>query len=224
VHDAIANVTSDAQAVADWAKDHGLEINLNKTSVMLLGTNSKLKMIQRESLPSIIVNGVALPYTDSSKCLGLHVSNYCSIVLTDATYDNNRKLQTAMNSAIRFIYNLKRDEHISPHRRNLGWLSIKSRRIYYLSCFFYKLLDVNKPCYLRELFVDITGVRRADRLAAKRNNVKFTMPKFLTTSFEYSFVVSSIRLWEELPSEIVYASSIEIFKNKLYDYLFNLDV
>ncbi|XP_044576898.1 dystrobrevin beta isoform X2 [Cotesia glomerata] len=78
VHDAIANVTSDAQAVADWAKDHGLEINLNKTSVMLLGTNSKLKMIQRETLPPIIVNSVALPYADSSKCLGLHVSSNLS--------------------------------------------------------------------------------------------------------------------------------------------------
>lgn len=183
LHDAVPNVTSDAQAVADWVKDHGLEINLNKTTVMILGINSKLKMIHRESLPPIIVNGIPLPYTDSTKCLGLHVSSnlswnlhvsktvstinsalyslklrkniystdikrllvsatilplidYCSIVLSDATYDNNRKLQTAMNSAIRFIYNLKRDEYISPYRHNLGWLSIKSRRIYYLSCFF----------------------------------------------------------------------------------------
>lgn len=271
LHEAVRQITVDAQAVADWARDNGLEINLQKTKSMILGTGSRLKMLQREKIPHVVVDGTILPYTDSTKCLGLHISSnlswnshisktvskinsslyslklrkniytvdirrllvsatilplidYCSIALTSSTLENNRKLQCALNSAVRFVFNLKRDEHVTPFRRELGWLSVKSRRTYYLCCYFYKLLSVSKPSYLRELFVEDVDVRRSDRLAAKKNNVTFKIPNFTTTHYEFSFVVTAIRLWEELPTEVINASSIEIFKNKVYDYLFNLDL
>ncbi|CAG5073672.1 Protein of unknown function [Cotesia congregata] len=154
----------------------------------------------------------------------LPLIDYCSIVLSNSIYDNDQKLQRSLNSAIRFIFNLKRDKHITPYRRELGWLSVKSRRIYYISCYFYKLLDIGKPCYLRELFIEDPNLRRSERLAAKRNNISFVMPYFSTTQYELSFVVTVIRLWEELPADIIDEStSIESFKNKIYDHLFNLD-
>ncbi|CAG5084030.1 Protein of unknown function, partial [Cotesia congregata] len=156
--------------IADWAKDHGLQVNLNKTKSLIIGSNSKLKSLNIDSLPPIIINNVPLPYVSQTKCLGLSLNNdllwknyvsqtvrkvnaalytlktrmniyttairkllvtatilllidYCTVVLIDATADNNLKLQRALNSSIRFIYNLKRDEHITPYRRKLNWLS-----------------------------------------------------------------------------------------------------
>ncbi|XP_044584493.1 uncharacterized protein LOC123264994 [Cotesia glomerata] len=269
LHEAIRLINVDAQAVADWARENGLEVNL-KTKAMLLGSNNRVKSLIREGLPPIIIDSVTLPYTDSAKCLGLHLSSdlswnfhvvktvskinstlyslklrkniytanikkllvsatilplidYCIIVLTNSLYENDRKLQRSLNSAIRFIFHLKRDEHITPYRRELGWLSIKSRRIYYVACYFYKLLDIEKPCYLRDLFCKDLTVKHSERLAAKKNS-SFKMPNFATTHYEYSFVVTVIRLWDELPVDIVNSSSLEIFKNKLFDYLFNLDI
>ncbi|CAD6222023.1 GSCOCG00005289001-RA-CDS, partial [Cotesia congregata] len=181
-------VTIDAQGIADWAKDHGLQVNLNKTKSLIIGSNSKLKSLNIDSLPPIIINNVPLPYVSQTKCLGLSLNNdllwknyvsqtvrkvnaalytlktrmniyttairkllvtatilllidYCTVVLIDATADNNLKLQRALNSSIRFIYNLKRDEHITPYRRKLNWLSVKSRRLYYLITYYYKLLQ-----------------------------------------------------------------------------------
>ncbi|XP_074101784.1 uncharacterized protein LOC141529211 [Cotesia typhae] len=60
LHDAIRQITTDAQAVANWAKDNGLEINVNKTKAMLLGSSGKLKSIQQNFLPPIIVNDDSL--------------------------------------------------------------------------------------------------------------------------------------------------------------------
>ncbi|CAG5096483.1 Protein of unknown function [Cotesia congregata] len=127
--DAIGQITIDAQFFADWVSDNDLDVILNKTKAMILGSSKNLRLIQQEFLSPIIINGV--------------------------------------------------------------------------------LLFIGKPSYLRELFVDDDdNVRRSDRLAAKKNNVIFRIPSF-TINYEYSFVITVIRLWHELPSDIVNASSLE---------------
>ncbi|CAG5079180.1 Protein of unknown function [Cotesia congregata] len=87
------------------------------------------------------------------------------------------------------------------------------------------------PYHTRMTFKEIVfvlnedlSVRRSERLAAKKNNILFKFPNFSTTQYESSFVITVIRLWEELPEDIINSSSLEVFKNKIFDYLFNLDV
>ncbi|CAG5100599.1 Protein of unknown function [Cotesia congregata] len=155
--------------VADWARDHGLEINFTKTKATILCSNSKLKKLEDLDLLPIVVNGVIIPYVNYTKCLGIQLSrnlswnyhvtqivskvnsalhclnvrknifstpirkllvlatilpfvDYCSVVLVDSTSDNNLKLQRAINCSIRFMFNLKKDEHITPFRRELSCL------------------------------------------------------------------------------------------------------
>ncbi|CAG5093392.1 Protein of unknown function [Cotesia congregata] len=225
VTEAIRLVTIDAQGIADWAKDHGLQVNLNKTKSLIIGSNSKLKSLNIDSLPPIIINNVPLPYVSQTKCLGLSLNNdllwknyvsqtvrkvnaalytlksrkniyttairkllvtatilplidYCTVVLIDATADNNLKLQRALNSSIRFIYNLKRDEHITPYRR--------------------------KPSYLRELFVE-DEARRSERLAIKTNNLYYEM--FAENSLTSSYLMDS-RGWLAVVSWVGWLSVV----------------
>ncbi|XP_074114245.1 uncharacterized protein LOC141537263 [Cotesia typhae] len=79
--------------------------------------------------------------------------------------------------------------HISPYRKDLGWLSVKYRRMYFMTCLLYKLLSVGKPNYLRNLFVEEADVRRSDRLATKKHT-SFELPRFTTTYLEHSFLVT----------------------------------
>ncbi|CAG5073958.1 Protein of unknown function [Cotesia congregata] len=79
-----------------------------------------------------------------------------------------------------------------------------------------------KPSYLRELFVE-DEAKRSERLAIKTNNVNFELPNFSTNYLENSFVVTTIRLWQNLPAEIANASSLEVFKTKIYDYFLELE-
>ncbi|CAG5100694.1 Protein of unknown function [Cotesia congregata] len=169
------------------------------------------KNIFTKELRKILVTATILPLLD-----------YCSAVLVDATAEKDRKLQHALNASIRFIFDLRRDVHISPYRKDLSWLSVKYRRMYFMTCLLYKLLSVGKPNYLRNLFVKEADIRRSDRLAAKKHT-SFELPRFTKTYLEHSFLVIVIRVWEELPSDIVNSDSLEVFRNKVFDYFLELD-
>ncbi|CAG5089241.1 Protein of unknown function [Cotesia congregata] len=140
--------------------------------------------------------------------------DYCCLILIGSTAENDLKLQRAINSAIRFIFKLKCDKHITPHRRELKWLSINSRRTYFLATYFYKLLSSGKPNYSRDLF-NVDESRRSERLAIKDNNVNLLIPNYNTSFLESSFIISAIRLWQKLPPEILNATSLKVFKKKL---------
>ena len=57
--------------------------------------------------------------------------DYCCLVFNDLTNEMNTKLQQLINCGIRFIFDrIRRDVHISPYRRSLGWLSVRSRLWY----------------------------------------------------------------------------------------------
>ncbi|CAG5078932.1 Protein of unknown function, partial [Cotesia congregata] len=148
--------------------------------------------------------------------------DYCSVVLVDSNVDTDLKLQRAINSIIRYIFSLKQDEHITPYRQKLNWLSIKKRRVYFLATFFYKLLHTGQPSYLRELFVEDSS-RRSQRLAEKINNVNFEIPNYTSSFYENSFVVSVIRLWQNLPTNLINSSSLDCFKPARLDHLLKSD-
>ncbi|CAG5100602.1 Protein of unknown function [Cotesia congregata] len=151
-NEAIRQITVDAQSVGDWASENGLEVNLSKTKVMILGSSKNLWLMKQELLSSIVINGTEIPFSESAKCLGLHITNTLS-------------------------WNL----HVS------------------------KVLKTEENIYT----LDIR--RRSDRLAILRNDVNFKIPNFTTTLYEGAFVVTAIRLWQNLPPEIVNASSLDLF-------------
>ncbi|CAG5101668.1 Protein of unknown function [Cotesia congregata] len=94
---------------------------------------------------------------------------------------------------------------------SLNWLTIKSKRSYNLACFFYKLINSGEPKLLRDLFIDESpDIRRSDRLATKYNNNSFT--------------VTAIRLWRDLPADIINALSLETFKIKAFEFLKHLEL
>jgi len=51
--------------------------------------------------------------------------DYCCLVYHNLTAELNIKLQQLINCCIRFIYNLRRDVHITPYGHQLKWLSVK---------------------------------------------------------------------------------------------------
>ena len=53
------------------------------------------------------------------------ILDYCCSVYNDLTDELNTKLQQLINCGIRFIFDLRRDVHISPFRRSLGWLTVR---------------------------------------------------------------------------------------------------
>lgn len=123
--------------------------------------------------------------------------------------EHNLRLYRAINSCIRFIYNVKADEHITLYYEKLKWFKIDSRRAYFVGCLLYKILQTKQPSLLHSNFncKDITS----DRVTRAPKDI-LIQPQCRTELFKRSFRLSSARLWNGLPSSIRNARTLTDFK------------
>ncbi|RYA73302.1 hypothetical protein DD595_25125, partial [Enterobacter cloacae complex sp. 4DZ3-17B2] len=142
--------------------------------------------------------------------------DYACLVYADASQYLNTKLQRLSNCAVRFVFSLKRDASITVYRTKLNWMSVTMRRTYFLGLLGYKIFMMNKPSYLRELFVELgTDVRRSARLQA----IQFHVPHCRTNFRQKSFMMSVIKVWRILPNNVKLTLSYDQFKAKLANFL-----
>ena len=94
-------------------KIHALQFHKNALSVEV-----KIKL----------VTGLIVPHLD-----------YCCVVYHGLSDELNIRLQRLVNCGIRFIYDLRRDIHITPYRQRLSWLSVENSRFYFLSVTVYRV-------------------------------------------------------------------------------------
>lgn len=73
--DGIIAAEQDAQALADWALVNGLEPNISKIKVMIVGSDAYINRLKNQQLPENKINGTAIPYSYSVKNLGVTISS-----------------------------------------------------------------------------------------------------------------------------------------------------
>ena len=148
------------------------------------------------------------------------ILDYCCLVYNDLTKELNTKLQQLINCGIRFIFDLKRDVHISPFRRSLGWLTVRSRCLYFLGIATFNILNDNSPSNVCDLFV-----RPAPSVCPSRHlsTTGFAIPHFRTSTFRNSFYLSAIYFWHSLPDPVRSSPTIGILKGRLFEHLLGLD-
>ena len=79
--------------------------------------------------------------------------NYCSLALCNISADQDKRLQVVLNTGIRYIFGARRDEHITPYRHQLSWITNVDRRLYFAATLFYKLNQSGQPTYLANFFL-----------------------------------------------------------------------
>ena len=148
------------------------------------------------------------------------ILDYCCSVYNDLTEELNTKIQELINCGIRFIFDLRRDVHISPFGRSLGRLTVRSRRLCFLGIATFKILHDSSPSYLCDLFVRFApSVRPSRHLSA----AVFAILHFRTSTFRDSFYLSAIYFWHSLPDPVRSSPTIGIRKGRLFGHLFGLD-
>lgn len=196
-----------------FSSDLSWKNHISLISSKVHGTLHKLKY-HKLSLPQNIriklVTTLIFPHLD-----------YCCLVYNGLTNELNLKLQRLINCCIRFIFDLRRDVHITPFRHQLGWLSVEHRRLYFLGIMTFKIISSRNPDYLYCLFNFLdTSLRRSSRINATDT---FLIPPHRTSSYRNSFVLAAIYWWHSLPQSITSCSSLSSFKSNLLGYLSNLD-
>ena len=115
------------------------------------------------------------------------------------------KVERLMNAGLRYIYNLRRDTHISPYCSELEWQRVCDRRKYFQGCFTFRILNnTQRPLYfyqaLSEQFIPF---RRSERLQSRSINI----PTASSESYKNSFLVTALEFWSKLPSDVLNAPS-----------------
>ena len=70
-HLALARVTRDAQAVANWARANGLILNSDKTKIIIIGSVLYTRELDLQTLPRVVIDGHPLPYVTEARSLGV---------------------------------------------------------------------------------------------------------------------------------------------------------
>ena len=146
-----------------------------------------------------------------TESLVLSKLDYCDTVYSGINIDLATQLQKIMNSCLRYIYNARKREHITPLLFKAGWLSLKYRLQFHGVCMLYKTLKTGTPNYLASQFNHIGDVhdyntRGRDSLVIPYHNLQVT---------SQSFKVNVIRTWNSLPEQIKESPLYPVFKIKV---------
>ena len=151
--------------------------------------------------------------------LALSHLDYCSTVYVNMSVDLKKKLQLAQNKCIRYVTGLRRDAHVTPARRQLGWLTTDMRRMYFSAIIIYKVRCFCQPKYLAELF----KTRR--RIDVGRGDAIAELDLYSSSSEtgKRSLTYECALFYNELPNRIRNIPTLGGFKSALFKHLLNTD-
>jgi hypothetical protein len=181
----VKNLGVTFNSTLDWS-DH---INLTCNKVIAgISTLKKVGHLIPFSVKIMLVKTLIFPFFF-----------YCDLVTIDRTVQLTERLQRAQNYCVRFIFDLQRDEHITPYFQRLNIMRLHESVCLHTLTFLFKLLETDTPSYLAEDFrfmsdIGRGGTRHGSRLLA--------VPVHRTVMFNKSFLVTACRLWNSLPVEV----------------------
>lgn len=132
------------------------------------------------------------------------------VVMGELSYANLRRLQGAFNGMVRFVFNLRKFDHISHVSCELFGLPLKEYLRYRRQIFLFKLIMYKQPTYLFEKLSFFSSVRLRQNIHLERYN-------FLGS--EKSFYVSDVIFWNQLPRSLKQCVSVDAFKSKLLVFM-----
>lgn len=149
----------------------------------------------------------------------LPIFDYCAAIYTNITEKQQCKLQRKLNACVRFIFKISRFTHITPYYRRLGWLTLKTRRSFFLSCLLYRAVRLNHhQLFGDELIFLQPMLRRGD---VRRDYLR--LPTSHLMFHDKSFIVSAIRIWNMLPPSLTSLPTLSDFRSAAFLHFFNLE-
>nr|CAH7757971.1 unnamed protein product [Callosobruchus chinensis] len=152
------------------------------------------------------------------ECLVLSIFQYAFTVyfpcLDQITAHRIQKIQ---NSCCRFIFSIRKYDHVSAKIMELKWLKMNQRFKYNLLTFVHKILCTSIPSYLREKLIFRENIHEVNI----RHYQMLTMPLHSTAIFNRSFTYNSILLYNSLPLKYK-KLSVSSFHKEIYSYCYSL--
>lgn len=155
-----------------------------------------------------------------AQTLLLPLLDYADVCFLDATEELLNKLERLQNLCIRFIFGLRKFDHISEFRSQLKWLPIRRRLDLHVVSFLYNILfNPLSPSYLRERFNFL--VPRGEPCRSSMSLLLRT-PNHSSSRYGGSFTVRAVNLWNSIPHAIRASPSLNIFKARVKEHYHSL--
>lgn len=212
------NINNDSLSPVESARNLGLIIdsNLNfdaHVKKLLQSSYFKLKLlygnrhifspeIKKLLCNSLVLSGLSYCYPVYGSC----ISGFWK-----------QKIQVLQNSCLRFIYSIRRRQHVSHALEIANWLNMNNRYIYQTASLIHKIITTKKPCYLHRKITYRTDVHN---LNLRRKNV-VSCPHHRLQLFKHSFTYSVYKIYNSIP-DCIKALNINAFKAKLKTFLLNV--
>ncbi|CAG5073082.1 Protein of unknown function [Cotesia congregata] len=223
--------------ISEWCAKNKLNLNCNKTKAVIFGTPHRVAELESVSVPCIAVDSNVIGYYKSVKYLGVILENTLtwSLQFTNMCNKSMRTLaQLKMNGGI-FNLQLRKKlvstlifpifdycaaiytDNTRQYYKDLHWLTLKTRREFFLACFIYKALHVNqKPLIGKDLRVLESRLRRGDGCQDL-----LMIPFCHSAKYDKSFLVSAVRVCNRLPEYYTSQPTFLNFRKSCYEYLFS---
>ena len=117
----------------------------------------------------------------------------------DMTVEPAGRLQRAQNYCVRFIFNLRWDDHVTPYFNQLSVLKLNILREYHTLCHLFSIIKTRSPSYLSENFNFLSNI--SERVT-RQGSSTIAIPIHRTAIYNKSFTVSVSRLWNSLPNHL----------------------
>ena len=145
-------------------------------------------------------------------------ADVCYSYLTEVLLN---KLDRLLNNCIRFVFGLRKYDHISNFRSQLKWLPIRQRRNSRILCFLYNILhNPLSPSYLKSKFRFVCQTH--DRSLRSSNSLTIYIPRHHSNFLSRSFTLQATRLWNALPLGLKLSATRNLFKKRVRDHFWAL--
>ena len=124
--------------------------------------------------------------------------NYCDLILQNLTKLLQDKIQKSQNRCIRFIYGLRKYDHISHTRISNKILSMKNRRLLHSLTMMFRIKNGHAPSYLSERITRHTDIHDHNT----RNRYNIVAPFARSNMRAMSFFVYITNKFNDLPNFI----------------------
>lgn len=181
--------------------------NIRKKVFRALWTLKRIDSFTTQNSKKLLVKSYILPLLE-----------YCAPLLNNLTLEQSTKLQRAQNCCVRYIYKVRRYEHITPYYNRAQLLRIEPRRKILTLCLLYKVLTSQTPPYLYDLYQFRPTISSRE---TRSHDLLLHKPPHNTVSFAKSFFISSIDLWNNVPLPILSSRSFLSFKLSLSEAVSN---
>lgn len=151
-----------------------------------------------------------------AQSLLLPLLDYADVCFLDATEELLDKLERLQNLCIRFIFGLRKYDHVSEFRKQLKWLPIRQRRDSHTLSFLFSVLHNPKaPSYLRDRFEYLVPRGKPCRSSS---SLLLRFPPHSSSRYDGSFTVRAVRLWNSLPHSLRDSPSLDVFKKGIREH------